>query len=312
MIKLFEHRVIKEAYDASAPDWIKTWLTKRFRADRWKYHRTNKDDANSNTSSVMGSQFDLGHAEWHEEDVPTSPKDPRLTDPSRVSFFLIPGSTSIYDYDTRKYNTIEKDTILSYDYGASNDPYYRWYPRLSELGFRSNASLKSLLPRFTKYAWVERDSNKQNAEDIQQQREELQKGAIALQRTMNNWWGHKDASGYIVDRSKYKRLLVSKNASKIVQKACDEINEYITNAKTLIKDFVSNGIDNFDGWKSSNKIGSSIQTAMWSLERLLDYAEKCDKWLQKLDNGEELSDTAIYEIADDASNEYTTLVNVLK
>lgn len=309
MIKLFEHKVeLTEAYDASAPDWIKQWLSFKPRASNWKYNRTKSDNKNSSASAYLGHKFDLGHAEWHEEDVPTSPTDPRLKDEDRISFFLIPGSSSVWDSESGKYITLEKDTILSYDAG---DDYRKWYPELDELGFRKNASLKTLLPNFTKYAWIEKGSNKQSANDIQNQRKELKKGAIALERIIDGWW-NTDKSGYIVDKNKYKKLLVSKNASKIVQKACDEINEYITNAKTLIKDFVSNGIDNFDGWGSRTKINNSIQTAMWSLQHLLDYAEKCDKWLQKLDDGEKLHDTEIYEIADKASDEYTTLVNALK
>ena len=75
MIKLIEHKVIKEAYDDSAPSWIKDLLV--------------SGGVNSGLSSYLGPEYDLGHAHWTEESVPTSPSDPRLKDKNRISFFLL-------------------------------------------------------------------------------------------------------------------------------------------------------------------------------------------------------------------------------
>ena len=324
MIKLFEHKVkLTEAYDASAPDWIKTWLAYKPRANYgWRSNRTDTDKINSRSGFSLGKQYDLGNAEWHEEEVPTSPSDPRLKDANRVSFFLMPGSSRVYDPEEGKYNTVEKDTVLAYVSNPdSNGEYWehKWIPDLNDIGFRANASLKTLLPYFTKYAWVERETNRQNAKDTRQQRRELQQGAIALERKMNDWWD-RDASGYIVDKNKYKRLLVSKKANKMVQDALDAINDYLTKSRALITDFVNNVSDKYALQKLAGQYNRNYySSALHYLDTLLDYASKCNGWLEKLQNNEDLEKSnpllyhasEVYDITEEAKKAYESLVKAI-
>lgn len=285
MLKIIEHKIIKEAYDDSAPSWIKDLLKANLATDQYNAHN-----------------YDLSHAQWHEEDVPTSPSDPRLKDKNRISYFLMPNAIEKWDRKQHKY--VKKDIVLSYN--ASHEDWAGgWNYDLTTLGFRSNASFKTLLPYFTKYAWIEKESNKQNAKEIRDKRAELKDGAIALQRHMASYWQDEDKSGYIVDKDKYKRLLVSKKASKMVQDACNEVNDCITKAKSAINDFVNN--------LSSRSALYSFKSkeAFHYLSDLFYYANQCNAWLEQLDNGKELNDAYIYEIPDKISKAYDKLLKCL-
>lgn len=287
MIKIIEHKIIKEAYDDSAPSWIKDFLV--------------LNGINSGLASYFGTEYDLGHAEWHEESVPTSPSDIRLKDKNRISFFLVPNAKRFYNRKLRKMELYP--VIFSYDAdsGYSNP----WKPSLETLGLRRNASFKTLLPLFTKYAWIEKSSNRQNAKDIHDKRRELQDGAVALQREMSGWWLDKDKSGYIVDKDKYKKLLVSKKASKIIQTTYDEINDYITKSKEAINNFVNNMSSNDDIYKFKSKEAFSC------LSNLFYYANQCNEWLSQLDKGQKLDDVSIYELSKKMSKEYKKLLSYI-